>query len=193
MDWKKDPDQALKVADIIREIVDEYRSDVHGQTVDLVCGWFEDYADRLSPVETYPKYMVYVDNYGTDVAYIRYDGLVGGEAFRVDGAVLAWCSIGVREVCYERDRNDPVLRLATEAEAKAHLEPEPPKGKKLTGEFRVPTDVEWWVSPSGVGAVPSEKVCCARGITPDENFNGGKRWILEDDDTCPTCHGKGTV
>ena len=180
--------EAKELADAIRELDKEMQHEgiSHRDFLWLL-------ADRLSPVDTWPKYMVYVDNSGTDVAYIRYDGLVGGEAFRVDGAVLAWCSIGVREVCYERDRNDPGLRLATEAEAKAHLEPEPPKGKKLTGQFRVPTDVEWWVSPSGVGAVPSEKVCCARGITPDENFNGGKRWILEDDDTCPTCHGKGTV
>jgi len=184
MDWKKDPDQALKVADIIREIVDEYRSDVHGQTVDLVCGWFEDYADRLSPVEAYPKYAAWEDDDGTfDVAYWKWDSSTKVTGYyRTGESFTPVPGLGMSLKIY-----------VTEAEAKAHVRPEPPKGKKLTGQFRVPTDVEWWVSPSGVGAVPSEKVCCARGITPDENFNGGKRWILEDDDTCPTCHGKGTV
>ena len=191
MDWKKDPDQALKVADIIREIVDEYRSDVHGQTVDLVCGWFEDYAERLSPGETWPKWFV-SPNFSVRPddgwsAFWKWDSPDPSEAeyCLVDGTLGKGSPTSFG---WEKEYQIKV----TEAEAKAHVRPEPPKGKKLTGEFRVPNRGETYVRVDG----GTSGIRCLENEHPADSlvsFNGDKRWLTIDDNTCPTCHGKGTV
>ncbi|MBW2674830.1 MAG: hypothetical protein JRD89_15690 [Deltaproteobacteria bacterium] len=75
----------------------------------------------------------------------------------------------------------------TEAEAKVHVRPKPPTGMKLTGEFRKPATDEEYLS---AGA----RYVIRRGSEPfDGGKWGNKRWILEDDDTCPHCKGTGRV
>jgi len=152
MDWKKE------LAEDIREAAAKW-------------------ADRLSPPETFPKYVVWKDNDGTfDVAYWE---------LHSDARATGHYRAGVSFV----PGHYPTMsrkRYVTEAEAKACVRPTAPKGKKLTGEFRVPVEGEdKWCAHDGRAPL------CDNGLMTD--FNGGKRWIAVDDDTCPTCHGKGTV
>ena len=166
--------EAKELADAIRAAVDGHRAD-SGYVMLMKL------ADRLSPVEAYPKYAVWADYNGTfDVAYWRWDSPTKARGYHRSGeSYTPIPGLGMSLKIY-----------VTEAEAKAHVRPEPPKGKKLTGEFRVPKRGEHYVHHTGCYDVwRHDDGPPAMG--PD--FNGGKRWILEDDDTCPTCHGKGTV
>jgi len=142
-------------------------------------------ADRLSPVETFPKWFVFQDfpdRPGHDLAaFWKWESSSQDEAVYVTVGGKA----GKRSLTSLRWDKERLIEV-TEAEAKAYVRPTAPAGKKLTGEFRVPVEGEdKWCTYDGRAPL------CDNGLMTD--FNGGKRWIAVDDDTCPTCNGSGKV
>ena len=150
-----------------------------------------DWAERLSPGETWPKWFV-SPNFSVRPddgwsAFWKWDSPDPSEAeyCLVDGTLGKGSPTSFG---WEKEYQIKV----TEAEAKAHVRPEPPKGKKLTGEFRVPNRGETYVRVDG----GTSGIRCLENEHPADSlvsFNGDKRWLTIDDNTCPTCHGKGTV
>ena len=136
-------------------------------------------ADRLSSMETWPKWFVRPDfpcvPDDTSTAYVKFGNVSNSVLTMVNGRIGESVDYGFFVAMWPE---------VTEAEAKARVRPEPPKGTKLTGEFRVPSFGEWWCHATGVGGI---------GTDLDRNLNGGKRWILGDDITCPRCKGTGKV
>lgn len=163
MDWRKE------LAEAIRSVL---RPHSEGALTNL--------AEVLSPSETWPKFVVWEDHDGTfDASYWKWESPSKITGHYANGNSFEPCGI-----FNMRNKSE-----VTEAEAKAHVRPEPPKGKRLTGEFRVPTHEDTYL-----GHYHNQVILPKHWVHgADENFNNGKRWILEDDDTCPACHGKGTV
>ena len=165
-----------------QELAEELRAMVQKckNTDPVLVVHIRDLADRLSTAEKWPKWLVSprfpketLPWYGKNMAYIRLDDLWSGVVVSIDGTEdvseeYTWfLSRGWGEV--------------TEAEAKAHVRPKPPKGYRLTGEFRVPiVGHDLWLRNCSV---------CGADTAYDRlgtSFNGGKRWILEDD-RCLAC------